>query len=620
MNRKSVAELDHELNHKGVIRGLLFDIVPFIWRSAPVRLPGMMVIRMVEALQPAAQIYLTKQLIEQATLLFQGRSEMFMPVLVTIGWQALLFLAALGLRSLAHMLLLRIKQQAQFQMDREIANKCSRLDFIYFEQPVYYDRLQRTTQGLAYRGLSVLDHFFLVLQSLITLVSLLAVLAGFHWILSVGVLGLIVPSFLINMKLGRKRYKQMFTQTPSSRKVQYLMGLMTGRASAKEMKLFKLYPYMIDKWEKLYWKNAKEKAELERLGQWLSGFAEIFSYAFTVLATLVVLIIGYGNSLSIGVFVAMTQTVTTAKDSVMLIAANLSGIYENALFTGELIQFLRLPDEQEEDHVETLKELPEHWEKKAGADGLAVDGLSFTYPEQTAPALVDISFHIHPGQRVAIVGHNGAGKSTLAKCLLGLYRPQSGSLLWNGRDMGSDELSGKISAVFQDFMQYQLTLKENVGFGRISALDDEERLKEAAVKTGVDSISRSLIYGYETQLGHEYEGGKELSQGQWQRVALSRSFFNIEAELVIYDEPTSALDPIAEAALFEQFSGLVEGKTSIMISHRLGSCRNADLILVLKDGRLVEQGTHSQLLERQGEYARMYGAQAEWYDMNGVIA
>ncbi|GIP51543.1 ABC transporter ATP-binding protein [Paenibacillus vini] len=606
------------MNHKGVLRGLLFEIVPFIWKSAPVRLAVMMVIRIVEALQPAVQIYLTKRLVEQAAVLFQGNKEMLLPALTTISWQALFFLTALGLRSLAHMLLVVIKQKAQFQMDREIADKCSRLDYIYFEQSEYYDRLQRVTQGLAYRGLSVLDHFFLVLQSIITLVSLLFVLAGFHWMLSVGVLCLIIPSFLINMKLGQKRYKQMIEQTPSSRKVQYLMRLMTSRESAKEMKLFKLYPYIIDQWGKLYWKNAKEKAALEKSGQWLGGFSETFSYAFTALATVVVLLISFTGGLTIGVFVAMIQTVTTAKDSVMLIAANLSGIYENALFTSELIQFLHLPDKKPDERMELRKLVPGSHEATIG--GLEVAGLSFTYPNQSVPALSDVEFHIKPGQRVAIVGHNGAGKSTLAKCLLGLYRPQYGNVLWNGKDIFTDEDAKLVSAVFQDFMQYQLTLKENIGFGQISALDNREQLNIAAIKTGVDFISHSLPQGYDTLLGHEYEGGKELSQGQWQKVALSRSFFNADAELVIYDEPTSALDPIAEAALFERFSELVEGKTSIMISHRLGSCRNADLILVLKDGRLVEQGTHSQLIQRQGEYARMYGAQSQWYDMNGVIA
>lgn len=603
---------DLDMNHRGVIRGLIFEIVPFIWKSSPVRLIIMIIIRMLEALQPAIQIYLTKRLVDQATLLFQGESDLLLSALTTIGWQALLFLASLGARSLTHMLLLVIKLKAQYKMDRVIADKCSRLDYIYFEESEYYDRLQRVTQGLAYRGLSVLDHFFLVLQSIVTLISILAVLSSFHWILSLGVLCLIIPSFIINSRLGQRRYKQMFRQTPSYRKVSYLMSLMTTRESAKEMKLFKLYPYILKQWKSIYWKNAEEKIALERQVQWYGGFSEMFSYLFTALSTVAVLLVSSAGTMTVGGFVAMIQTVTTAKDSVMLIAANLSGIYENALFTSDLIQFLHLPDKKLSEDPEADNVIISPYELAEG--GLVVAGLSFTYPNQSEPALSDIGFHIKPGQRVAIVGHNGAGKSTLAKCLLGLYRPQRGKLLWQGRDIFEDDDNKFTSAVFQDFVQYQLTLRENIGFGNISFIEDDGQLEIAATKTGVDSISRHLSNGYDTQLGYEYEGGKELSQGQWQKVALSRSYFNANAELVIFDEPTAALDPIAEAALFEQFSELVAGKTSIMISHRLGSCRNADLILVLKGGRLVEQGTHEQLLHLHGEYAQMYRAQSQWYE------
>ncbi|MNN25891.1 putative ABC transporter ATP-binding protein [compost metagenome] len=248
-----------------------------------------------------------------------------------------------------------------------------------------------------------------------------------------------------------------------------------------------------------------------------------------------------------------------------------------------------------------------------------VTGLSFTYPNRSEPALSNIEFHIKPGQRVAIVGHNGAGKSTMVKCLLGLYRPQRGKILWNGKDIFDDDNQHAVSAVFQDFVHYQLTLRENIGFGAVSFIDNTVQLKNAASKTGVDSISRNLSDGYDTQLGHEYEGGKELSQGQWQKVALSRSFFNVDAELVIYDEPTAALDPLAEAELFEQFTELVAGKTSIMVSHRLGSCRNADLILVLKDGCIIEQGTQDELLRLHGEDAQMYRAQSQGYESVAVV-
>lgn len=600
------------MNHKDNLRGLIFEIMPFIWRSSPSRLCTLIFMRILEALQPAVQIYLSKQLVDQSTILFQGKSEMLIPALTTIGWQAIIFFVSLTIRSINHMILFTIKQKAQFSIDTIIATKCSKLDYIYFEESEFYDRLQRVTQGLAYRGLSVLDQFFLVVQSSITLISLLVVLTGFHWMLSIGVLIIIIPSFIINMKLGQKRYKQMFQHTPSNRKVSYLMHLMTKRESVKEMKVFNLYPYILNQWGRLYWKNAGERAKLEKTGQRYGILSELLSYSFITLSTSIVLFISFTGNITIGVFVAMIQTVTTAKDNIMIIAVNLSGIYENALFTSDLVQFLHLPDIKsiEGESVENATVNS----SEVASEGLVIKNLSFTYPALSEPTLSNIEFCIKAGQKVAVVGHNGAGKSTLAKCLLKLYRPQQGEVLWKGKDIFADNNFKVVSVVFQDFVKYQLTLKENIGFGDISCLNNEENMVIAASKTGIDSLARRLPNGYETQLGHEYDGGNEMSQGQWQKIALSRSFFNLDAELVIYDEPTAALDPMAEAELFEQFSELVEGKTSIMISHRLGSCRNVDLILVLKEGRIVEQGTHEELLEFQGEYSKMYIAQSQWYE------
>lgn len=603
------------MNHKGVMRGLLLEIVPFIWKAAPNRLFVMIVLKILGALQPAIQIYLTKLLVDHSTLLFKGDSEALMPALTTVSYQVVLFLGFLVIRSVSHMMLQTIKQKVQFSMDSIIAAKCSKLDYIYFEESEYYDRLQRVTQGISYRGLSVLDHLFLVMQSIITLGSLLIILTKFYWVLAIGLISLIIPSFLINMKLGQKRYAQMFRQTPSFRKVSYLMGLMTRRESAKELKTFNLYPYITNQWGKLYWKNAQEKIELEKTGQWYGGLSELLSYSFTALSTVVMLLISYTGSITIGVFVAMIQTVTSTKDNILLIAANLSGIYENALFTSDFVQFLHLSDKKstESSRIEDSNFNSQTLVSEV-SDGLVITDLSFTYPNKLKSTLSKISFSIKRGQRVAIVGHNGAGKSTLAKCLLSLYRPQQGQILWNGKDIYADNDSKVVSAVFQDFIRYQLTLRENIGFGDILSINNESQLEVAATKTGIDLISQRLPNGYDTQLGHEYEGGNELSQGQWQKIALSRSFFNVDAELVIYDEPTAALDPFAEAELFKQFSELVEGKTSIMISHRLGSCRNVDLILVLKEGHLVEQGTHEELIQLQGEYAKMYMAQSQWYE------
>ncbi|MNI47443.1 putative ABC transporter ATP-binding protein [compost metagenome] len=249
------------------------------------------------------------------------------------------------------------------------------------------------------------------------------------------------------------------------------------------------------------------------------------------------------------------------------------------------------------------------------AKEIAVRNLSFSYPSRPEPVLKNISFTIKPGQIVAIVGENGAGKSTLVNCLVGLYREFSGDVLFDEvpiKDIPETDLRWIISAVFQDFVRFELSVKENIGFGDLSRLEDPDMLEAAASRSGFLEVIDQLPEGFETLLGPAFEGGQELSVGQWQKLALARSFVK-PSQIIVLDEPTASMDPMAEAELFKRFAELASGKITFLISHRLASCRLADQILVLKDGELIEQGTHDSLMKRQGEYCRMYTTQAKGY-------
>nr|WP_225445708.1 ABC transporter ATP-binding protein [Paenibacillus arenosi] len=254
--------------------------------------------------------------------------------------------------------------------------------------------------------------------------------------------------------------------------------------------------------------------------------------------------------------------------------------------------------------------------------GIQAQEITFQYPNSTQSILKDISLQIKPGQRVAIVGHNGAGKSTLVKCLIGLYTPQEGTVMYDGVpiiELDPTTYRQRITAVFQDYMQYQLSVRENIGFGQLNHIDNEEELIEAARKSGLGGWVLEQSQGVDTPLGVMFEGGQELSQGQWQKIALSRAFFR-DAEIVVLDEPTASMDPMAEAELFRLFSSLTANKISLMVSHRLGSCKHADLILVLDQGRVIEQGNHRELMQMGGLYATMFHAQAELYYDKEVIS
>ncbi|CAM3458692.1 ABC transporter ATP-binding protein [Marinicrinis lubricantis] len=590
-----------------ITESLFLKVIPLIWKVAPVKLLLVFVIRLLEALQPAVQIYLTKALVDEVSSLIQGTSDSFQMAMMILLAQALLYSADLGLKSLGHLFMFDIKQKAKYTVDHQVAEKCASIAYIYFEQPQYYDKLQRVSQGLAYRGLAILDHFFQLFKGMVTLVSLAAALAGLHFSFIFGMIFFIVPTFWIHVQLGKKRFAQMVHQTPTSRKVHYIMRLLTERESAKEVRMFRLFSYLKEKWSVLYWNNATEQYRLERTGVAYQLFADIISYAVTLASIIYFIYLSSEGVLTLGYFVALIETIAVAKTNTQAVSIHLSQIYEEALFTNELFEFLALPEGGYDRDQRPLRNGDE--------SGLKVEGLTFCYPNQDDPVLKNISFHISPGQKVAIVGKNGAGKSTLVKCIMGLYEPKEGTILYNGVNIQSIEgYEQKVSAVFQDFMKYQLTVKENIGFGDIDSLDDRASLESAAARSELQPLIDSLPLQYDTELGPEYEGGRELSHGQWQKVALSRSYMNVQAEMVIYDEPTAALDPMAEAAMFEKFAGLARNKTSIIISHRLGSCRDADVILVLKDGCLIESGTHDQLMALGQEYAAMFKAQSRWYE------
>jgi ATP-binding cassette subfamily B protein len=242
------------------------------------------------------------------------------------------------------------------------------------------------------------------------------------------------------------------------------------------------------------------------------------------------------------------------------------------------------------------------------------DGLTFTYPGRSSPVVRGISLRIERGERLAIVGENGAGKTTLVKLLIGLYQPDAGVVRLDGVPLvqgHAQEVRRRIAAVFQDYAAFQLTARENIGFGDLARLPDGRALAEAARRTGFADFIESLPQGYDTYLGRQF-GETELSGGQWQRLALARAFFR-EADVLVLDEPTAALDPLAELALFERFAELARGRTALMISHRLGVARLADWVIVLQGGMIVEEGPHDRLVAKDGVYAALFAAQAQWY-------
>jgi len=306
----------------------------------------------------------------------------------------------------------------------------------------------------------------------------------------------------------------------------------------------------------------------------------------------------------------MTMYVMVFKQGQSALASALTaigGMYEDNLYLSNLYEFL---DEEVDRPSGGATSGPEP------GDGVRFENVSFTYPGCEEPAVKNISFHLEPGQKLALVGENGSGKTTLIKLLTRLYKPQQGRILLDGRDLAEwdlDTLRGRMGVIFQDFVRFQFTVGENVGAGDVSAFENRERWREAAVKGMAEPFIDKLPNGYDTQLGRWFQDGRELSGGQWQKIALARAFMRTKADILVLDEPPAAMDAEAEANIFEHFRTVTQSQMAILISHRFSTVRMADHIIVLKHGELVEQGSHEELLAQNGRYAHLFTLQAAGY-------
>lgn len=576
-----------------------------VWRlSAPLVLL-LLVMRVVSAFIPATQVLVVKELTDAVAGLLTRDGEMSEPVKWLAASGGLLLIGAL-LDAAAQYMTMLMKQKTQFKMETMLAGKSMSIPLSRFEQPQYYDQLQRAKMNVSFRGFQLIEQFFSICQSLLTVASFFALLWHFSFVLSLGMVLVVVPTLVVHMRIGEWKYWLMRVQTPFSRRLFYFFDLMTNRQSAKEVRLYRHANKLLHYWGGYFWKNAGEQKKVElraqkmRIG--IEGLNGVLAFLFSCYAVWVC----YSQQLSLGAYVAIAQVLATTQASMRMIAQNLSSIYEETLVMNEYYDFL---DSEEENGQ------GRHVLNSPIAEGITVDHLTFAYPTSLKPVLNDISFRIKPNQTVAIVGENGAGKSTLVNCLIGLYREYSGSIKYDGVDLMELDVNtfrDRTGAVFQDFLRYQVSVKDNIGFGDVGRMEDLAAIEAAAARSGAADVVQGLPDGMDTLLGPIFDGGHELSVGQWQKLALARSFMR-DSAIMVLDEPTASMDPMAEAELFKRFTELAEGRITLLISHRLGSCRMADHILVMKNGTLVEQGSHEQLLSLQGEYSRMFEVQSLAY-------
>jgi ATP-binding cassette subfamily B protein len=508
-------------------------------------------------------------------------------------------------------------------LDR-VLDVSTRIDLLAFESPEFYDRLQRARAQGQFRSMQTVNGLLGILGSSITAVTIVIALAALQPLLLPLVIVGYVPLWIVASLNSRDLYRFVRGMTPNERQRNYLGRVLMDRNPAKEVRAFGLAGYLRGRYDTLYDERIAELRSLarRRLFRSLTGsFLSAFITAATVGSLAWLYVSGRMSLAAVGAAVFGLYQLAGRLRGLYFSATSL---YEATLFIRDYSSFLTLEPARAGAGAAGTSRFPQTpstgpLRGRAAApprfELLSVEDASFTYPESDRPAVDGVSLEIEAGEIVALVGENGSGKTTLAKMLAGLYRPDQGRIRWDGVDLAdvdADELRDSIAVIFQDFERYLLPARENVGLGRNERIEDFDAIRSAALRADADQFLATLPEGYETMLGREFAGGYDLSIGQWQRLALARAFFR-DAPFVILDEPTAALDARAESQLFERMHELLEGRSVVLISHRFSSVRSADRIYVMHEGRVVEEGSHDELMAADGLYAELFTLQARAY-------
>ncbi len=582
-----------------------------VWDCSRGATLAMAALTIVSAALPAAQAWTGKLIVDgvvQALKELQPTRQALGHVLPYLALEFGLILVGMAIaqaRSLAEHLL---NSRLSHHVNTVIMQKAIGLDLRFFEDAAFYDKLQSARRRADWSALHIVTDSFLLAQSLITLLSLTVLLVRFNAVLALILFGAAIPTFLAQSQYARLTFRVLTWRAPEARWLNYVEELLTGHESIKEVRLFGLGESLLRRYRETFWMLYVEDRAIAikrtvASVAWglLSTLSYYGSYAWIIVRAV-------SAAITLGDMTMYITVFRQAQSSFRALFDGLGRLYENNLFLDNFFDYLAL--ESEMPVLEAGLPAPAPIVR-----GIEYVNVGFCYPGTDRWVLRGIDLHIHPGERIALVGLNGAGKTTLVKLLTRLYDPTEGQILLDGvdlRDYEPESLRQRIGVIFQDFVRYHFSARDNVGFGQIDALDDMDRIVAAAKKGGSHELFQGLPEGYDTQLGRRWEKGHELSGGEWQKVALSRAFMRW-AEVLVLDEPTSSLDAEAEYEIFHQFDELTKGKIAVLISHRFSTVRMADRIVVISDGRIEELGNHEELLAKGGTYARLFSLQAEGY-------
>ena len=582
-------------------------VLRIVWESGPLVVSLGLVFRLVSSLTPLAALWITKLIIDRIAHALSGPEPM-----PRVFWW--LVAAEFGIAILGSILGRTIDYLDALLADKytrhisiQVMRHAAELDLTAYEDPVFYDRLERARVQATDR-LGMIQSIGRLVQQVIIGASLsVSILLFSPWLWVLLIVGTL-PAFLGESHFAFLGYAKNFRQTPIRRELDYLRVLGGSREGAKELKLFGLKKFLVERFTRLSDQIYRENVDLARrrliAGSFLSmiGTAGYYSaYVYVIWRTV-------SGSLSIGTLIFLTGAIVQASNNIQLVFSTMSSIADQALFLTDLLAFFQMEP--------TIRSKPNALRApRPIVHGFEFRNVSFRYPGATRLVLSNLDFHLRAGERVALIGENGGGKTTLVKLMTRLYDPVEGEILLDGVDLREydvEDLYREIGVIFQDFMRYEMTARENIAVGRIEEMDNLPLLQAAADKSLADDVIERLPASYEQMLGRRFDGGVDLSGGEWQKVALARAYLR-DAQVLILDEPTAALDARSEYEVFQRFAELTAGKSALFISHRFSTVRMADRIVVLENGKIVEDGNHEALFSLGGRYAGMFEMQAANY-------
>ena len=578
-----------------------------VWTTSRPLTITLAILTLVGGVLPAVIAYIGQLIVDGVVAATQSASPDIRGVLMLVGLEALVVIAVAATQrgiSASQSLLRGLLGQ---RVNVMILEKAMTLELAHFEDSEFYDKLTQARREASSRPLSLVNRTFGLVQNAISLTSYAILLFAFSPWAVVILIAAGLPSFFAEAKFSGDAFRLFRWRSPDTRMQMYLETVIAREDGVKEVKLFQLGPRLLQRYRDIFSKLFVEDRKLTiRRDTWgfLLGLVSISAlyaaYGWIVVTTMM-------GTITLGAMTMYLVLFRQGQSAVAAILSSVSGMYEDNLYLSNLYEYLEQP-------VPTR-----HGDAVHGPEperGLEFENVSFTYAGAKEKALSNIDLQIKPGESLALVGENGSGKTTLIKLLTRLYDPTEGRILLDGRDLQEwdvETLRQRVGVIFQDFGRYQFSVGENIGAGDVRHIDDRERWKKAATTGLAAPFIEDMPDSYETQLGRWFKGGRELSGGQWQKIALSRAFMRSDADILVLDEPTAAMDAASEAEVFEHFRTASSSKMTILISHRFSTVRAAAQIVVIHQGKILERGTHESLLAEDGQYAHLFKLQARGY-------